>query len=303
MAKLKEVDTNTAQQPRIEDWKSADASNEAKLPATTDAAGQVPAPVTTSSIDDMLAEDSAMGKENITLTSMAIPRLSVLQPLSPQCLEGKSEYMPEAKPGMIYDSVAHKIYSGAKGIRCIPVNYRFAHLEWIPRNAGGGFVADHGADATILAKCTPNDKKMMMTPEGHEIIGTHEYYVYVYNDEDNTVFQAVISMAKTQSGKARGWNTSINQLEIEHPKGSGKMINPAMFYRSYVLTTKPEQNDQGMWFGWIITPAEMVPMLPRGSELYLKARQFYKDIAAGKVEVAKPVEMGGNQEESEDLPM
>lgn len=301
---------NDKQEPRTEDFKGGIITQEnvgdQKLPAVNlDAGKSAVAVVDETNFDDLLAGDASLGKESIKLEDMAIPRLSVLQPLSPQVLEGKSEFIEGAKAGMIFDSVSKKVYSGANGFRVIPVSFRRAYIEWVPRNAGGGFVADHGGDATVLERTTRDEKTgALMTKEGHEIVVTYEYYVYVYNDADSTVFQAVLSMAKTQAPKARAWNTIINQLEIESPAGSGKMINPAMFYRSYVLKTKPEQNDSGMWFGWVIDPSTVTPELKRGRELYLKCRQFYKDIAEGKVKVAAPVEMGGNgNSESDDDPM
>lgn len=248
----------------------------------------------------MLTADSGMGKENITTADMAIPRLTILQPLSPQVTPGKAEYNETAKPGMIYDSVMNKFYSGASGLISLPVHFRSAYLEWIPRSAGGGFVADHGSDSSILTRTKVDPAtKANLTAEGHEVILTAEYFCYLLNPEG--VSQAIISMAKTQHRKARVWNTLINQFEIPNPADPSQKINPAMFYRTYHLTTVLETNDKGSWFGWKIEPDKNTLDLPGGRELYLRARKFHADIAAGAVKVAPPVEQ--QPVENEDAPM
>lgn len=247
----------------------------------------------------MLAQDAGLGKENIRTADMAVPRLTVLQPLSPQVTPGKPEYLEAAKPGMIYDSVMNYLYSGSEGINCIPVHFRATYLEWIPRKAGGGFVGDLGLNIDETKYKRNPETKLLETAEGHEVVLTKEYFAYVLLKEGG-IAPAIISMAKTQERKSKVWNTMINQFEIPDPRDPTKMLNPAMFYRSYHLTTTIETNDKGSWFGWKIEPSKNTFDLPNGRELYLKARQFHADIAAGKVNVAPPVE---GAVEDENAPM
>lgn len=245
----------------------------------------------------MLAEDSGLGKENITTKDMAVPRLAILQPISPQCMVGKPEYLEAAKAGMIYDSVMNHLYSGAEGIDVIPVHFRSTHLEWVKRSAGGGFVGDLGLNFdTSKYKLNP-ETRTLETAEGHDVILTAEYFAYVLQKEGG-VAPAIISMAKTQHRKSRVWNTLINQLEIPDPRDPSKALNPAMFYRSYHMTTTIESNDKGSWFGWKIEPGKNTFDLPNGRDLYMKARTFHADIAAGKVQVAPPVEAAAQEDEN-----
>lgn len=252
----------------------------------------------------LIAGDSGMGKENIKASDMAIPRLSILQPSSPQVMPGKPEYLESAKTGMIYDSVQNVCYSGEKGLIAIPVSFRSAYLEWIPHNKGGGFIADHGTDESVLKNCKQDSEtKMMLTPEGHEIVLTAEYFSFIM-PPDGGLFPVIISMAKTQHRKSRVWNFLINQFEIPNPANPEQRINPAMFYRSYKLTTVLESNDKGSWFGWKIEPGQNTFELPDGRNLYLRARKFHADIASGIVKAAAPVEMaGGGSAEDDNAPM
>lgn len=245
----------------------------------------------------LIAGDSGLGKENIRTADMAVPRLAILQPISPQVMDGKPERVPGATAGMIYDSVMNHLYSGATGIDVIPVHFRATHLEWIPRKAGGGFVGDLGLNLDATKYKLNPETKILETAEGHEVIMTAEYFAYVLLPEGG-VAPAIISMAKTQHRKSRVWNTMINQFEIADPRDATKTLNPAMFYRSYHLSTTIETNDKGSWFGWKIEPGKNTFDLPHGRELYLKARELYKNVEAGNVQVAAPLEAGITEDEN-----
>lgn len=251
----------------------------------------------------LIAGDSGLGKENITAADMALPRLAVLQALSKQVQQGKVEYRPDAKPGMIYDNVLNNLYSGETGMIVVPVSFRSTNLEWIPVDSGGGFVADHGASDEIYKTCEQDPKtKAWMTKEGHEIVKTAEYFVYIV--QEGGVLPAVISLAKTGQRVSRSWNTMINSFEIPHPNGGGGTLNPAMFYRHYKLTTGVQTNKKGQsWFTWKVEPVGNTMDLPGGIEIYKKARKLYQDVASGAVKVAAPAEMGEAAAEDDAAPM
>jgi hypothetical protein len=100
----------------------------------------------------------------------------------------------------------------------------------------------------------------------------------------------MISMASSQLRKAKQWNSMINRLQIPRPDGSGTM-NPAMFWTAYKLTTVPQKNENGTWFGWnieILYDAKsggILEKLPNGQDIYLAARKFKSKVASGEVNV------------------
>ena len=89
--------------------------------------------------------------------------------------------------------------------------------------------------------------------------------------------------------KAKQWNAMISRLMV---KIEGKMENPAMFWTAYKMTTVPESNDLGSWFGWSISmlydaqSGGIIQNLDNGKNIYLEARKFRKDVAEGNVNVA-----------------
>jgi hypothetical protein len=247
-------------------------------------------------------EDSRAGMEGIGAQDLAIPRLAILQDLSPQVKKTEAGYIEGAEPGDICDVVSGVLYSGEDGILVVPVSYRRAHIEWVPRNKGGGFVADHGSDGKIVEKCQRGEKGELNLPNGNIIKITAEYFVMMVEESTGEASAFVLSMTGTQMKKSRRWNTMMNQLRA--PKEGGGTFNPAMFYRSYKLTTTPERNDQGSWFGWVITPDKNTVDYPNGAELYVAARDFRAQVASGAVRASAPV-VGEHDapEESETSPM
>jgi len=238
----------------------------------------------------ILLEDAGAGLENVTRDDIMIPRLSILQALSPQVNKRDGAYIEGAEQGSIYDNVAQAVYDGAKGLTVIPVHFRKAHLEW--KADRGGFVADHGPDSSCLTTLTRGSRGEYLTPDGNEVVPTSEFIVLVVN-EDGSYIPASISMSKSQSKKARQWNAMMQRLTINV---NGQSIPAASFWTAYQLTTVPEENDQGSWFGWSIKmlydaqSGGIIEQLPNGKDLYLAARSFRQSATSGEVKVAQEVD-------------
>tara|TARA_X000001388_G_scaffold73794_1_gene65945 strand:+ start:21817 stop:22608 length:792 start_codon:yes stop_codon:yes gene_type:complete len=234
----------------------------------------------------ILLEDVGAGTEGFTKEDVLMPRLSILQQMSPQTNKREGDYVEGAEAGHIFDNVAKKVYDGEKGITVVPISYKRNHIEWKPDR--GGKVAEHGASSDCLASCSRGDKGQYITAEGNEIVPTGEYYIYVI-DEVGNHFPAMLSMSSSQMKKAKQWNAMISRLMIDI---NGKKQNPAMFWTAYKLSTVPESNDQGSWFGWSISmlydaqSGGIIQNLDNGKNIYLEARAFRKDVAEGNVNVA-----------------
>lgn len=238
----------------------------------------------------ILLQDAGSASENMTQDDMMIPRLNILQAQSPKAMKADPSYVKGAEAGHILDTVSNTTVDGEKGITVVPISYRRTHIEW--KADRGGFVKDHGNDPFCLTTCTQDKKGKYITDEGNEIVPTAEYMVYVIDEESYS--PALISMASSQLKKAKQWNSMINRLQIQRPDGKGVM-NPAMFWTAYKLTTVPQKNDEGTWFGWsieIIYDAQsggIIDNLKSGSDIYLAARDFKSKVASGEVNV-KPDE-------------
>ena len=239
----------------------------------------------------ILVEDAGVGQESMDREDYMIPRLQILQSLSPQVNKRDGAHIEGAEAGFILNTVTREAYDGEKGIVVIPINYRRAYIEWKPRGAGGGLIRDHGNDSSILQDCTRDEETFRdLTKDGNEIVTTAEYYCYVVDVHTGVFTQALIAMSSSQLKKARRWNSMIAQLQIENPKGG--LFNPACFWNAYKLTTIPEENDKGSWFGWQIdqmfdsSSGGIIKNIHNGQDIYLAARAFRDQIKQGGVNVS-----------------
>lgn len=253
----------------------------------------------------LLAEQGA-GTSGMSKEDVAIPRLAVLQQLSPQCTRGNSMYNDQAKPGDIYNSVMDKLYEGEKGIEVILCAYQRNYIQWTLRTKGGGFVRDWGHDGECLKACTKDSLGNFIVNDNpdSEIVATAEYFGMIVNP-DGSVEQVIIDLAKSQMKHARALNAKIVSYQpgIKMADGSVKRLNPApMFYRSYYFKTAPETNKkQQSWMGWDISPGRDLLGIPTfGNELYVAARAFKKAVDGGEVRAADPASGGVAPGEGEE---
>lgn len=240
------------------------------------------------------AEDA--GDLGFSRDDLAVPFLKVLQSLSPQVQKREAEYIPGAEEGMILNSVTQEVYPGDPGIVVIPVMYAQSFTEWKPKR--GGFVKDHGSDASILSQTTKNDQNDDVLPSGNTIQSAGMYYVLVYNEVTGDVTQAVLSLTGTAQKQSRKWNTLISSVNITDPK-TKRRFAPAMFYMAYRMSTVYNTNDHGSWFTPEFKPFKpTVELGPTGPDVYMAARNFKALISEGAVTVKH--EQQGNTKSDAD---
>jgi len=285
--------------------KTTDEEVKSNLPAPTD-------------LFDMVAEDAGTGLNDMGVDDFAIPRIGIVQSLSPQRRQDKPEFIDGCVEGQIFENISKKLWKGSEGIVVIPVAYSPAYLEWKPRDSGGGLVKNHGIDPTEYMKAKVDDKGKRITAAGNLIQRTAEYYVMVMNENGMPV-RAVLSMAATSLKQAKGWNNLINESLVLDAEGKprlkdGKPVHAPIFYYAYKMKTVPVSNQQGQWFRWEIAkltnekglPVSVVDLANGQPDIYQSAKAFRDAIKEGTVKVADPVEdhdAGGSSKETEEDPM
>lgn len=235
--------------------------------------------VVASAAADEFADFAGSGMENVTSNDVLIPRLSILQSLSPQLKKNKSEYIEGAAVGQIADLGTGELFPD--GIIFLPLYYRKDYLEWAPRDSGKGLVAIH-SDPSILNNTVLNDKRKPVLPNGNYIAETAQFFGFNVTADFR---QSFIPMASTQLKKARKWLTLATGEKLTRPDGSS--FTPPLWYRCYSLSTVYEDNAQGDWYGWQIERS--VPLPEVGSiapvdwhELKQRAIKFAEQIRSGE---------------------
>lgn len=237
------------------------AAKSAALPTTVD--------------DQFFARNAGDGFENVGVRDIIIPRLTILQALSPQVQAKKPEYIQGAQVGDICDVGTQEIFEAP--LAFLPVHYVKQYLEWAPRSSGKGLVKIHD-DAAILDNCDRDEKNRPTTKDGNTISETAQFFGLNLSAGGRRCF---LPLSSTQLKKARRWLTLATAEKISREDGS--VFTPPLFYRSYNLSTVDESNAEGDWSGWKIERGLKLQELDNWKSLYEEAMSFRDAIKSGAV--------------------
>ena len=241
-------------------------------------------------------QDASAGLEKVTLQDLQVPFLTILQPLSPQVNKRNSEYVEGAEPGNIYNIATQELY---ESIDFVPAEYQRRYTEWKPRETGGGLVRDWGSDDSRLLQCKRDEKSNRdTTPDGNIIVTSGTFFgILVPMGE-----RAVIAFASTQLKKARRWLSTATSLTMERPDEPGSKFTLPLFSTVYRLSSIPEKNDKGEWFGWKIQTMDRVMKLPGGKALYLEARRMREDVIEQRLTLTTPPQAIESPHQTDEIP-
>ena len=219
-------------------------------------------------------EDANDGFNGMNQDDYALPFLRLLTNTSPEVgtVDG-------AIPGMLMNTVTGELYDGKKGVIVVPCAYVRQYIEWAPRGQGTGApVSIYGATSDILSKThrEPGDNKDYLD-NGNYIETTANHYVMVL-DAQGFPSPALVAMKSTQLKKSRKWNSMMQSVKAQ---GKNGLFTPPMYSQLYRLSTEPESNDKGKWFGWSIE--HVGPVKDEG--VYRAARTFAQSVSSGEVKV------------------
>lgn len=219
----------------------------------------------------VFTEDAGAGFEEAGASAYAIPFLQILQSGSPQCKKSDGAYIKGAEEGMFYNTVTQELYPGDEGIIVVPCHYTQRFIEWQPRETGGGFVGEHlPHEAPVTEK---DDKGRDMLRNGNVLVDTRNHYLLILG-ADGTVSPALATFTSTQVKKSKQWMSKMQGIKMM--VGGGLQPAP-MASRKYKLTTVPESNDKGSWFGYKI---ELVGLV-EDAAIYQEAKNFREAVRGG----------------------
>lgn len=198
--------------------------------------------------------DSAAHQQHFTPNMLLIPRLAILQDLSPEVRPGYPEYIDGARPGLIMNQLVRSL---DESVVFAPSKFFVRYIAWQPRSKGGGLVDPN----LTLEDCEQNFEQDgigswtgMMRPrpgEDHvrvEIKETPEW-VGIAKGAVWGPMPVAISFPSTKVKAARLINTTINLTEVD---GKNGRFTPAPFYHTFTLRTALEERGQDKWFGYTV---------------------------------------------------
>tara|TARA_R100001224_G_scaffold57257_1_gene33777 strand:- start:1778 stop:2545 length:768 start_codon:yes stop_codon:yes gene_type:complete len=222
-------------------------------------------------LDDIL-ETAGEGVDYET-SELQIPFIRVIQALSPQIKKSDAAFIKGAEQGDLFNTVTGEVWKGEEGINVIPCYQEIKHLEFTPRDQGGGFVGEVPLSDPNILKTTRQGAKETL-PSGNELVKSDQHYCMVLN-KDGSAQPAIVDMKSTQLKISRRWKTQIAMQKI--PDKNGVMRTPALFATIWNLKTVEESNDMGTWYNYTIEKVGLV----KDKNLFIDAKNFRSSVESG----------------------
>jgi hypothetical protein len=161
-------------------------------------------------------------------------------------------------------------------------------LRWGARDAGGGFKGEIAPE--MLAKMRAENqivesKGITMVAdkngevdqdESDRVIDTRVHYMLLVDRKKKTAKRCVLSLSRTQVKKSKDLMSMFAEYRTED---NGEEYQPATFQHIIKMTTVPEKNDQGTWYG---VNFELVDLIDDPNDpIYLAAKQFKEAVKSG----------------------
>jgi len=207
--------------------------------------------------------EAVPGLENVRPQDILIPRLVLMQALSPQVVEKNFE------SGDIINSISGELVLEVdKEIEFIPIYHYLEWIQWGDRDAGGG-IQDRSLDPDGQLAQMSNKMVKHTTAEGKEVFTVTEYHNFVcVFVEDDKLEPIVISCAKSNIKHAKKF-IGLIRMRGRFPMYAGK----------YCLQSALETNPQNQKYyvykftnaGWC--PKELLEPLGKIYEMLRDAFQ------------------------------
>lgn len=234
-----------------------------------------------------LFEHGAEGFENVQARHVLLPRLTILQQLSPQLNKKKAEFIDGAEVGLICNTGTNALY---EQITFVPVYFREEFIEWFPRSTGKGIAAIH-KDIAILKTCERDDNGFYTNADGNYINETIVWYGFILETGE----RVAISMARTQIKSSKQLVAkTLNQKRVN--PATGQKVNLPIYGAAYTLSTAERSKNEDTWSVWRIGEDKQLPDILPASELnsfLAECRDFRVSIINNEVSADHADEDGG----------
>lgn len=193
-------------------------------------------------------EDSNLGNENVSQGDVQIPRIAVLNALSPQM-----DTVTDAKVGLLYNSLNDELM---EAVYCINLFYVKEFGVFKHRDFGGGFQGSYDSQAGAEAHVAT----LTGTPDQYQIFETARHTVLLLDAEGKPRMPAHLLMKGTNLSVSRNWNSQITE------KGAGR----ARFSTVWTLGSAKRTGGGNTWYVYDVDYAGDAP-----EGLYLEAKDMY----------------------------
>jgi len=218
----------------------------------------------------LFEDDAGAGLQNVKSGSVALPILKLLQNGSGEAKKLNPNYVAGAEPGMFFNTVTKKLYSGEQGVIVIPCHYKLEYQEWSDFGTGQGRPENIYSDnSDILTKTTKDQMGKDRLPNGNYILTVGQHFVLVV--DGSSTESALISMSASQGKVSRKWNSMMLSITFDGKNGP---YTPASYSHMYKLTSILNSGKGNQWYGFSVTKMGQV----EDAALYERAKQFHNSL-------------------------
>jgi hypothetical protein len=207
-----------------------------------------------------LAKDAGLGNENVGTSDLAIPRLDLIQQLSPQIDKSSPKYIEGAETGHIFNSLTGEVYDF-----CFVINLQFEQKWQIfkKRKFGGGFEGSFDSEAEAMAHLDAQS----LPHEQYDVVDTAIHKCLKLDENGQPDQPVLIYMSGSKQKVSKNWNSAI---QLKNPQA-------ARFASVWTLQSVGEKNRQGQPYhnfkidfaGWA------------SKDLYDEAKRLYEGLMSG----------------------
>jgi len=230
--------------------------------------------------------DKGRGSEEVTISDITIPRLSMVQDLSPQRKKNNAEYIEGCEEGMLFNTVTNQLYP--ESVLFVPVYFRLEWLVWKHRDAGGGLQGVCATQDEAVALVADHPLAGQMTDKKEpvlEVQDTAQHFGLLLDPDSPAeaphATEIVVSMSKSQLKPSRQLNSQI------------RIAGGDRFERYYRLSAVQVDGARGEYYNWKVEQLGFV-----SEAIFAQAEALYESVVSGKRDVERDDTTSQEEEDS-----
>lgn len=219
--------------------------------------------------------DSSRGSEEVTIQDVTIPRLSIIQDLSPQRKKNNAEYIEGAEEGMLFNTVTNELYTDP--VLFVPVYFRLEWLVWKHRDAGGGLQGVFATQDEAVSFVSQHQLAGQTTEKGEpvlEVQDTAQHFGLLLDPnspaEHPHATEIVVSMSRSQLKPSRQLNSQV------------RIAGGDRWERYYRLSAVQVDGPRGDYWNWKVEQLGFV-----SENVYKQAEALYEAVKSGQRDVQR----------------
>lgn len=144
----------------------------------------------------------ALGNENVTPDDLQIPRIKLIQKMSPEVDSDSSRFIAGAKAGDLLNSVTGE---PAEELLVINLFFETGFTVFKKRDLGGGFFGNFASEAEAKEALTDEGE----APADFDIAQTATHTLLILNDKGEVEMPALMDFASSKLKVSRAWNSDL----------------------------------------------------------------------------------------------